>query len=75
MNPVRAQNAGLWTAGIIFGLMAVVQLARLVIRPEVVVSGHHVPLWPSGLALVILAGMCMWMVGLARRSNTHATVE
>jgi len=75
MNTVRAQNAGLWTSGILFGLMGLVQLARLVIRPEVVVAGHHVPLWPSGLALVVLAGMCMWMVGLARRSNTQAMAE
>ena len=75
MNPVRAQNAGLWTAGILFGLMGLVQLARLVIRPEVVVAGHHVPLWPSGLALVILAGMCMWMVGLARKADTHSTAD
>jgi hypothetical protein len=53
--------------------MALAQLARLVIRPEVQVSGHSMPLWPSGLAFVILAGMCIWMLGLARSSKTHAT--
>lgn len=67
MNLARAQHAGLWTSGVLFGLMGLAQLARLVIRPEVVVGGHHVPLWPSGLALAILAGMSVWMVGLARR--------
>jgi hypothetical protein len=63
----------MWTSGILFGLMALAQLARLVIRPEVQVSGHSMPLWPSGLAFVILAGMCIWMLGLARSSKTHAT--
>lgn len=74
MNHARTENAGLWMAGVLFGLMALAQLARLVIRPEVVVAGHHVPLWPSGLALAILAGMSIWMVGLARGSNAHPMV-
>ena len=75
MNVVRAQLAGMWTSGILFGLLALAQLARLVIRPEVLVSGHRLPLWPSGLAFVLLAGMCFWMLGLAHKSKMHATVE
>ena len=75
MNLSRALNAGLWTSGVLFGLMAAVQLLRLVIRPEVEVSGHSVPLWPSVLALLILGGMCAWMLWLARGwSRTHVTV-
>jgi hypothetical protein len=71
---MKAQIAGFWTAGILFGLMALAQLARLVIRADVLVSGHHVPLWPSVLAFVLLAGMCTWMLTLARRSKTHVAV-
>ncbi|HKQ48637.1 MAG TPA: hypothetical protein VJZ71_11250 [Phycisphaerae bacterium] len=70
---MKAQIAGLWTSGILFGLMALAQLARLVIRPDVVVSGHAMPLWPSALAFVFLGGMCIWMLGLARRSKTPET--
>jgi hypothetical protein len=63
MNP---QILGLRVASIIFGLMALAQLVRLVIRPEVLVAGHPMPLWPSVLALVILGGLSIWMWKLAR---------
>jgi hypothetical protein len=46
--------------------MAVAQLARLVLRPEVLVAGHAMPLWPSALAFIILAGLSLWLWKLAR---------
>jgi hypothetical protein len=52
---------GLRVAGAVFGLMSLAQLARLVIRPEVLVAGHALPLWPSVLAFVILGGLSAWM--------------
>jgi hypothetical protein len=63
MNP---QILGLRVASIIFGLMSLAQLVRLVIRPEVIVAGHQMPLWPSVLALVILGGLSIWIWKLAR---------
>ena len=63
---MNSQILGLRVAGIIFGLMCLAQLLRLVINPEVLVAGHQVPLWPSGLALVILGGMSIWMWKLSR---------
>lgn len=57
---------GLRVAGAVFGLMSLAQLARLVIRPEIVVAGHLLPLWPSVLALVILGGLSAWMWKLTR---------
>jgi hypothetical protein len=53
-------------ASIVFGLMALAQLLRLLIRPEVLVAGHVMPLWPSGLALVILGGLSGWLWNLSR---------
>lgn len=53
-------------ASVVFGLMALAQLVRLVIRPEVLVAGHPMPLWPSVLALIILGGLSLWMRKLAR---------
>ncbi len=58
MNP---QILGLRVASVVFGLMSVAQLARLLIRPEVVVAGHVVPLLPSAFALVALGGLSVWM--------------
>ena len=53
-------------ASVVFNLMAIAQLVRLVIRPEVLVAGHPMPLWPSVLAFIILGGLSLWMWKLAR---------
>jgi hypothetical protein len=63
MNP---QVIGLRVASIVFGLMAIAQLGRLMIRPEVLVAGHLIPLWPSILAFIILCGLSLWMWRLTR---------
>ena len=63
---MNSQVLGLRVAGTLFGLMALAQLARLVIQPEVLVAGHQMPLWPSGLAFLILGGLSIWMWKLAR---------
>ena len=51
---MNSQTTGLRVASVAFGLMAIAQLVRLVIRPEVLVAGHPMPLWPSLLAFIIL---------------------
>jgi hypothetical protein len=63
---MNSPNTGLRVASIVFSLMAIAQLARIVIRPEVLVAGYPMPLWPSVLALVILSGLSVWMWKLAR---------
>ena len=63
---MNSQTTGLRVAGVVFGLMAGAQLARLLIRPDVLVAGHSMPLWPSVLALITLGGLSSWMWKLAR---------
>jgi hypothetical protein len=63
---MKSQITGLRVASIVFGLMALGQLVRLAIRPEVLVAGHLMPLWPSALAFVIFGGLSLWMWKLAR---------
>jgi len=63
---MNSQILGLRVAGTIFGLMSLGQLSRLIMRFEVLVGGHALPLWASGLALIILAGLSFWMWKLAR---------
>ena len=63
---MNSQLRGLKVASIIFGLMCLAQLLRLVLRLEILVAGHRLPLWPSGLAFLILAGLSLWMWKLAR---------
>jgi len=65
---MNSQITGLRVASIVFGLMSAAQLARLIIRPEVLVAGHMMPLWPSALAFVILGGLSLWLWNLANKS-------
>jgi hypothetical protein len=63
---MNSQMIGLRVAETLFGLMALAQLARLVIRPAILVAGHAMPLWPSVLAFPFLAGLSTWMWKLSR---------
>jgi hypothetical protein len=63
---MNSQVLGLKIASFVFGLMCLAQLLRLVLRPEVLLAGHQVPLWPSVLAFVLLGGLSFWMRKLAR---------
>lgn len=57
---------GLRVASVIFALMCLGQLARLVVQPQILVAGYEMPLWPSALALVVLAVLSFWTWKLAR---------
>lgn len=63
---MNSQILGLKVAGVVFGLLCLAQLLRLLLRPEVLVAGNQVPLWPSALAVAILGGLSLWMWKLAR---------
>jgi len=63
---MNSQILGLRVASIVFGLISVAQLARLIIRPEVIVAGYLMPLWPSALAFVFMGGLSFWLWKLAR---------
>jgi hypothetical protein len=57
---------GLQVAGAIFGLVALMQLLRLLTGVEVLVASHSIPLWPNAIAFVIAAGLSFWMFKLSR---------
>jgi hypothetical protein len=67
---MNSQMTGLRVASVVFALMVIAQLVRLVIRPEVLVAGHPMPLWPSVLAFIMLGGLSLWMWTLARAPTT-----
>ena len=66
---MNSPTSGLRVASIIFGLMSLAQLGRLLIRPEILVAGYRMPLWPSALAFVLLGGLSVWLWKLARPMN------
>ncbi len=65
---MRAQITGLRVASVVFGLIALGQLARLVMRPEVLVGGTPMPLWPSVLAFIVMGALSFWMWKLTHKS-------
>jgi len=46
---------------ILFGLIALVHLLRLFMGWEVVVTGHVIPIWWSGLGLVVAGGLALML--------------
>jgi len=68
---MKPQITGLRVGGVLFGLMALAQLLRLVIRPAVMIGSFSVPLWPSVVAFLILAAMSVWMLELSAQPNSE----
>jgi len=66
---MNSQIIGLRIASIVFGLMSLAQLARLFIRPQILVAGYKMPLWPSAIAFVFLGGLSLWMRKLSRMAE------
>jgi hypothetical protein len=59
----------------VFGLIAVAQVIRLLVRPDVLVNGYQIPLWPSALAAVILGGLCIWLFKLSGGSTRTPSAQ
>lgn len=63
---MNSQTTGLRAASIVFAVMAAAQMGRLLIRPEIRVAGHLMPLWPSALAVIVLAALSLWLWKLSQ---------
>jgi hypothetical protein len=52
-------------AAVLFGLIAILQAARVAMGWEVMVSGHVVPIWPSYIAVAVTATLAvlLWREG------------
>jgi hypothetical protein len=54
-------------SGIIFGFIAIGHGLRLGFQWTVTVNGWTIPLWMSGVALVVSAILFIWAIQLARK--------
>lgn len=61
MKPFTIIAAGL------FALIAMVQLVRFLFRWEITVNGVMIPVWASGIASVIAAGLAVMLWREARQ--------
>ena len=66
---MNSKDLGLRVAGTIFGIVAVIHLARLVTRFEVVFAGWPLPLWVNALGVVVTGALCVWLWRLSGRSD------
>lgn len=66
MNP---QIKGLKIAGAVFGLVGVLQLIRLLAGWQIIINHYDIPLWFSGVAVVFLGALSLWLHRLARRRS------
>ena len=55
------------TAAVVFALIALMQLLRFTLRWQITVSGVIVPVWVSGIAFVIAAGLAVMLWREMRR--------
>ncbi|MBI2925896.1 MAG: hypothetical protein HYY24_09355 [Verrucomicrobia bacterium] len=58
---MSSQTLGLRVGGTVFGLIAVGQLIRLLTQAEVLIAGRALPLWVSGVAVVVAGSLSCWL--------------
>jgi hypothetical protein len=58
-------NTFLLVAGGVFGLVALVQIARIAFRWPVRVASLEMPLAASWIAVLVAGGLCIWAFRLA----------
>jgi len=56
-----SQKAALNAAGVIFLVISILQLLRVIFKPEVIVMGIVIPLWPNAVAFVVFFLLSLWM--------------
>ena len=65
---MNSQSLGLRVASIIFGLMCLVHIWRLLFAHFAVqIGSHELPIWGSGVAVIVTGGLSIWMWRLSSR--------
>jgi Flp pilus assembly protein TadB len=62
---MNSRTTGLRVASVVFALFALGHVLRLINHARVIVGTHHAPMWVSVVALIIAAGLSIWMWRLA----------
>jgi hypothetical protein len=65
---MNSQTTGLRVASVIFALFALGHIVRLIKHAQVVVGTHRIPMSVSMVALIIAAGLSIWMWRLASKA-------
>ena len=63
-----SQTAFSWTVGAVFLLIALAHALRVALNVEWIVQGHVIPMWASGIAVVIAGFLAYEGFHFARKS-------
>ena len=74
-NSMKSQTLGLRVAGAIFAVLCVGHLLRVVTRADLVIAGHPMPLWMSGVGFLIAGALSLWMWRLSALPAKVRTVD
>ncbi len=61
---MTSQAMALWTAAIIFLLVSILHAMRLILRTKVTIGRFVIPLWLSGLGLLVGLSLAIWMISV-----------
>ena len=62
---LKSQTVGLRVSSVIFGLVCLVHIALLMVRPEIVIGSRHLGRIAGFAAIIITGGLCIWLAKLA----------
>jgi hypothetical protein len=65
---MNSQTTGLRVASIVFALFALGHILRLIKHARVIVGTHHIPMVVSVVALIMAAGLSIWMWRLSSKT-------
>lgn len=57
------------TSGTVFGLIAILQTTRLINQWPAQIATWTIPLWPSVIAVMAAAALCVWAFRLAAKGD------
>ncbi len=63
---MNAQITGLKVASALFGAVGLLQAIRLLAGWEIIINHREIPLTISGIAVVVLGGLSLWLYRLSR---------
>lgn len=72
---MNSSVVGLRVASVIFGLAGVAHLIRLLAQMDVVIADRHLPMWLSGVAVLVAGFLCGWCWKLSRPAKTPETTS
>ena len=64
---MNTRAIGFRIASLIFALMVLAHLLRLILRVAVVVGHHTIPMWTSGVAIVVAGALSIWLWKLSKK--------